>query len=254
GLPLPLRADGPARTAPEVPRLGARRALVPDQPARPDGRLLPHVRRHLRPGVRTRLSAVPARRPRRVGVLQPGRRQRRAVAAGPGRARAQGALSARDHPGVGRDRAARHVPRAARAARPGDARDPRHRGHRVVAAAARAGLPIRVHPRGRARGQHPARVLSRRRADPLRRAAAVVLRLADLLSARVDHRAGDGALRARVGQPGGAVHRRDPRRDLRRDRARRGGACLRRRRRGARAARRPRAVCAPAGRAGGGRV
>src|SRR3712207_7000096 len=38
-LPLPVRADGAARAAPEVQGLGARGRLVPDQPARADGGL-----------------------------------------------------------------------------------------------------------------------------------------------------------------------------------------------------------------------
>ena len=87
------------------------------------------------------------------------------------------------------------------------------------AAAAHPRLPVRVHARLRAGREHPARVLPRRRADPLRRAAAVVLRLADLLSDRLDHAQRRLPPPARVGQPDRAVHHRDPRRHLRRRRA-----------------------------------
>ena len=109
-----------------------------------------------------------------------------------------------------------------------------------------------------ARGRDPARVLPRRRADPLRGAAALVLRHADLLPP--DRLPGPGRAAvarrpAALGQPGGAVHR---------------GACATcsTRARWPAAAcslyvavaaalavlARPRAVPAPRGRAGGGAV
>ena len=126
--PLPLRADGAARAAPEVQGLGARSRLVPGQPAGADGRVRARLQGPARRGGHPRLPGVPAGRADRLGLLRAGAPRRRAQPGAERAAGAQGALPARDHPGVGGDRAARHVPgdaRAAPARRSARARQPR---------------------------------------------------------------------------------------------------------------------------------
>src|SRR3954447_10141907 len=76
-LPLPVRADGPARAAPEVQGLGAWGALVPREPARAHGRLWARVLDPAQGGDRRGLRALPDRGPDRVGVLLPGAAGRR---------------------------------------------------------------------------------------------------------------------------------------------------------------------------------
>src|SRR3954469_4272389 len=98
-LPLPVRADGAPRAAPEVPGVAAGHRLVRDQPAGADGRLLPRLRGGAEAGVRASgLSAVPARGPDGVDLLQPVAAGGLVVAARPGRADPQGAVPAGDDP------------------------------------------------------------------------------------------------------------------------------------------------------------
>ena len=143
---------------------------------------------------------------------------------------AQGALPARDDPGVGGHGAARHLP--------GDARAWWCRWRWWCAASldpalllllADRGAAVRARARAVAGGGGAARPLPRRRAGAGRRAAAVVLPHPDLP-------AGGGHARAsptapwlgdllRVGQPGRAVHRGGARRALRGRRAVGGHTC-----------------------------
>ena len=178
-LPLPVRADGPARAAPEVPGLRAGDRLVRRQPAGADGRLLPDVRRRAEAGVHARaLPAVPDDRDRRLDLLLPVADERGAVAAGAGVADPQGALPARDDPRRRRDGAGRHVRDRLRAGGDRDAGDPRLARRRAAGAAAGDRGAVRVHARAGVRRRDPARLLPRRRADPLGGAAALVLPLA----------------------------------------------------------------------------
>src|SRR3954447_23603615 len=71
-LPLSVRADGPARAAAEVQGLDAWRALVPGQPADPDGRLRARVQGAAEGRERSRLPDLPDLGPGRVGVLLAG--------------------------------------------------------------------------------------------------------------------------------------------------------------------------------------
>src|SRR4051794_5768615 len=68
-LRLPLRAARAPGAAAEVPGIGAGDRVVPRQPARADGGLLPALRRPLPAAEGPRLPAVPHGRPRRVAVL-----------------------------------------------------------------------------------------------------------------------------------------------------------------------------------------
>ena len=142
---------------------------------------------------------------------------------------------------------ARHVPRRARAARgrltsrSAGRSTPRCSCCRSCSRAwRRSSLGLGARRRG------AARVLPRRRADPRRRAAAVVLPVADLLRRRAGDERRHRAVRARVAQPGRAVHRRGARRALRRRRPGRRRCCS------TSSARRGRRAASAGGRCSGG--
>ncbi len=144
-LPLPLRADGAARAAPEVQGLGAGGALVLREPARADG--------GLRAGLLAsccRVADIPDY-PLflLVGLIvwvffSPGAAGRRAEPGDQRAAGAQGALPARDDPRLGGHRAARDLPRDARRGGPGGAGRARVARPGAGAAAADRGPALRA--------------------------------------------------------------------------------------------------------------
>src|SRR5436309_2835118 len=100
-VPLSLRADGAAGAASEVQGLVARRSLVPGEPADPHGRVRTRVQGAAARGVRAGLSGLPDLGTDRLGFLLAGAVVVGAVARRQCAAHPQGALPARDHPGVG---------------------------------------------------------------------------------------------------------------------------------------------------------
>src|SRR4051812_34808139 len=119
-VPLSLRADGAAGAPSEVQGLDARRALVPDQPVDPDGRVRARVQGAAPSRLGAGLSGVPDLGADRLGLLLAGAVGVGAVAGGQRAADPQGALPARDDPGIGGGGAGRHLR--------GDARPARARG------------------------------------------------------------------------------------------------------------------------------
>src|SRR3954452_25548446 len=116
-VPLSLRADGAAGAPSEVQGLDAWRALVPDQPVDPDGRVRARVQGAAPSRLGAGLSGVPDLGADRLGLLLPGAVGVGAVAGGQCAADPQRALPARDDPGVGGGAAVRHHRRDARLAR-----------------------------------------------------------------------------------------------------------------------------------------